>query len=195
VHDTTVIYGGSFDPPHMSHQMTCLYLLECLGAAEIWIIPSATHPFGKKLTAFESRYHMCGLLAAPFGERVKVLRTEETLGGAGRTYDTVLHLRQSHPQRKFALAMGADIAADTPRWYRWDDLVALLPIVVVGRSGYPHPHTPLQLPALSSRQVRALAGAGTSLRGLVPHQVARYITAQGLYTAPDGETAPPASGD
>ncbi len=182
MHDTTFIYGGSFDPPHMSHQMTCLYLLEGLGAAEVWIIPAATHPFGKQLTPFETRFAMCNLLAAPFGGRAQVLRTEQELGGMGRTFDTIWHLLQSHPQRKFALAIGADITADTPRWHRWAEIEALLPIVVVGRSGYPHKDSPLELPPLASRSVRALAKRGRSLYGLVPATVAQYITAQNLYT-------------
>src|SRR6185312_8204226 len=113
----TVIYGGSFDPPHLSHQMTCLYLLEGLEADAVWIVPSHTHPFGKALSPFETRLTMCQWLAEPFAGRAQVLTVERDIGGAGRTYDTLVHLQAKHPDRKFALAIGADIVADTPKWH------------------------------------------------------------------------------
>ena len=124
---------------------------------------------------------MCELLAQPFGSRASVLRIEQEMGGAGHTYDTLVTLRQQHPDHQFALALGADITADTPRWYRWDDITAIVPIIVVGRAGYPHPDTTLELPAIASRQVRSLARRGASLQGLVPQSVATYITAAQLY--------------
>jgi nicotinate-nucleotide adenylyltransferase len=180
----TVVYGGSFDPPHLSHQMTCLYLLEGLDADAVWMIPSFSHPFGKNLTDFDVRRAMCELMARPFAGRVAVLDTERHLGGAGRTYDTLVHLRATHPELKLALAIGADIVADTPRWHRWHDIVGLARVVVVGRSGYPHPDTPVVLPALASRSLRELARTGASLEGRVPASVARYIAAHGLYGLP-----------
>lgn len=177
----TVIYGGSFDPPHLSHQMTCLYLLEGLEADAVWIVPSHTHPFGKQLSAFDIRLRMCRWLAEPFGERAQVLTVERDLGGAGRTYDTLVHLKAQYPARQFALAIGADIVADTPKWHRWDDITRLARVVVVGRAGYAHPGTQLELPALASRLLRERARAGDSLVGLVPARVAHFIAQENLY--------------
>lgn len=177
----TVVYGGSFDPPHLSHQMTCLYLLEGLSADAVWIVPSHTHPFGKDLSPFDTRLRMCRFLAEPFGNRAEVLTVERDLGGAGRTYDTLVHLKARYPQRKFALAIGADIVADTPKWHRWDDIQKLAHVVVVGRAGYSHPGTHLELPALASRLLRERVRAGDSLTGLVPARVAHFIDQENLY--------------
>ncbi|RYF11993.1 MAG: nicotinate-nicotinamide nucleotide adenylyltransferase [Deltaproteobacteria bacterium] len=177
----TVIYGGSFDPPHMSHQISCLYLLEALGADSVWIIPSATHPFGKSLSLFSTRFAMCKLMAAPFAGRVTVMLTEQELGGNGHTYDTVCHLQALHPTRAFALAVGADILPETPRWHRWEALVERLSVVVLGRHGYPAPQAPLILPQVSSTQVRAMCKRGASLEGIVPKGVADFIAAHSLY--------------
>jgi nicotinate-nucleotide adenylyltransferase len=96
---TTVLFGGSFDPPHLGHQMACLYLLEGLGAADLWLLPAATHPFGKVLTAFAQRLLLCEALVAPFGGRATVQPIEAELGGAGRTFDTVCALQARHPGR------------------------------------------------------------------------------------------------
>ena len=32
--------------------------------------------------------------------------------------------------------IGADILGETDKWYRWDDVVARAPPIVVGRSGF-----------------------------------------------------------
>ena len=181
LHGHTVVYGGSFDPPHVCHQMSCLYLLEALGAAEVWLIPSFSHPFGKALIDFDTRLAMCELLVAPLAPRLRVSPVERDLGGAGRTFDTLQHLRSCHPERRFALAVGSDIVGDTHRWYRWADIQAMVPVVVVGRAGYPHPESPVELPGVASSELRLKAQRGESLAGLVPDSVAQYITAHRLY--------------
>ena len=180
----TVIYGGSFDPPHMGHQMACLYLLEALAADEVWLMPTFCHAFGKGLAAFSSRFEMCQQMAAPFGRRVTTSRLEEELGGQSRTYETLSHLRRAHPQRQFALAVGADLVAELPRWYRWTDIASSLPVVVVGRSGYPLPDTLVELPAISSVEVRSRIEAGRPVGGMLPAQVADTILAHSLYPRP-----------
>ena len=179
--DTTVVYGGSFNPPHMSHQMTCLYLLEALGASEVWLVPSFCHALGKKLIAFETRLAMCELLAAPFGSRVQVSTVERDLGGVSRTYDTLKHLLKINPERHFALAVGADIIAETHRWYRWEDVTKMVHVIIVGRSGYTHTGCQLELPRLASQGLRESLLRGDSIAGLVPASVAAYIEKNQLY--------------
>ena len=178
----TVVYGGSFNPPHLGHQMTCLYLLEALGADAVWVVPALKHPFGKELGDFDSRVAMCELMVAPFGRRARVSRVEEQVGQSGRTYDTLLTLRQTHPDLTFALAVGADILREAPQWYRWCDLEAMVPVVVIGRPGFPSPRaTPVEMPAVSSAELRRRLVSGGSIEGLVPATVAEYIRHQGLY--------------
>ena len=178
----TVVYGGSFNPPHMAHQMACLYLLEGLGAHAVWLVPAHVHPFGKRLADFEHRLAMCRLLAAPFAERVVVSDVERALGGAGRTYDTLVHLIAAHPQGRFALAVGADILGEAHSWYRWDDIERLVPLAVIGRAGYRgRGRAVLDLPRVSSSDIRRRVARGESLDGLVPCSVAEYVAAHGLY--------------
>lgn len=179
--DRTVLYGGSFDPPHLGHQMACLYLLEGLGADKIWLLPSDHHPFGKAMTPFAQRRRLCAAMAAALGPRVEICDVESRLGGAGHTYDTLCHLQAAEPQRRFALAIGADIVAELPRWYRWEAICARVPVAIIGRSGYPGPADGVQLPNLASSVLRQRRSAGQSLAGLVPVAVAVEIEAMQLY--------------
>lgn len=180
----TVIYGGSFNPPHMGHQMACLALLEGLGAESVWLVPAFTHPFGKTLVPFEHRAAMCRLMAAAFGARVHVSCAERDLGGLGRTYDLVSALMAAHPERRFILAIGADIVAETARWHKWDALMQMISVVVLGRGGYKAQAHTFDLPNIASRELRAKLQHHEAVTGQMPCSVEAYIKAHNLYSAP-----------
>ncbi|OGQ89441.1 MAG: nicotinate (nicotinamide) nucleotide adenylyltransferase [Deltaproteobacteria bacterium RIFOXYA12_FULL_58_15] len=180
----TVAYGGSFNPPHMGHQMACLYLLEALGADCVWLMPAAQHPFGKILVDFSKRLQMCRIMAQPFGRRVEVSDVEADAGTSGKTYDTLTRLVKRFPERRFALAIGSDILQEVGQWHRWDDVKELVEVVVVGRAGYPNDDAgPVELPGLSSGEIRRMLRQGIPIEGLVPVGIADYIAEQQLYSA------------
>ncbi len=177
----TVLYGGSFNPPHVSHQMACLYLLEARRADAVWVLPAFAHPFGKPLAPFDDRLAMCRLLAEPFGARVVVSDVERQVGD-GRTYVTLTRLIADHPGRRFALAVGADILGEAQKWHRWADIERLVRLEIIGRQGYDSAgRAVIDLPALSSTELRARVQRRESLEGLVPAGVADYIARAGLY--------------
>jgi nicotinate-nucleotide adenylyltransferase len=184
----TVIFGGSFNPPHTGHDMTCAYLLERLHADAVWMVPVFNHPFSKDLVPFEHRLAMCHLVAEPFGERVVVSEVERELGGLGRTYDTLLHLTRRFEERSFALSVGADILQETDQWHRWEDICAMVQVVVLGREGFSTTGAGgavtagvTELPEVSSSDIRERVGAGLPVEGLTSPRVADYIHRHGLY--------------
>jgi nicotinate-nucleotide adenylyltransferase len=179
------LFGGSFNPPHLAHQMACLVVLETESVGELWMIPTFHHPFGKSLAAFDDRLEMCRRAARVFGERVLVSDIERELGGAeSRTYDTVVELRRRHPGTRFRLVIGEDILAERDAWHRWDDVVALAPPIVLGRAGTaaaPGSAARLELPDVSSTEVRERLARGENAVPLVPRAVMDYIAGRGLY--------------
>ncbi len=181
-----VIYGGSFNPPHMGHQMACLYLLEALDAEAVWLVPAFEHPFGKDLAPYGHRLEMCRRLASPFGGRVLASDVERELEAGGRTYDTLTHLIAHHPGQRFALAVGSDILSETEQWHRWKDITSLVPVVVMRRGGFPADNTDanaIELPEVSSSTVRGRLGRGETVSGMVPESVAAYIAQERLFGA------------
>jgi nicotinate-nucleotide adenylyltransferase len=183
------LFGGSFNPPHVAHQLVGLYVLETQPVDELWFVPTYAHPFGKHLVAYEHRIAMCELATAPLGPRACTSRAEAELAGrpgfvASRTFDLIDHLAaQGHRLR---LVVGADILGDAAKWYRWDDVVARAPLIVVGRTGYPLPPgsvaSPISMPEISATAIRDLLAQGASdVTGLVPRDVLRYIAEHSLY--------------
>lgn len=202
------LFGGSFNPPHAAHQLVALYVLETQPLDELWFIPTYTHAFGKALVPYDHRVAMCELAAAPLGPRVRVSRAEYELAQApgfvaSRTLDLVNHvIAQGHAPR---LVIGADILGETHKWYRWADVAAAAPPIVIGRAGYTLPdgasesgaassepawaRGAIEMPFVSSTRVRELmaawrggdAGAEQQLAALLPRQVMGYIAREQLY--------------
>jgi len=175
------LFGGSFDPPHVAHQLVCTLALSVGGMDEVWLVPCFRHAFDKDLAPFSDRLAMCGLTAEPFGSRVGVCDVERSLGGVSRTVVTLEKLRSLHPDHDFVLVVGADILDETSRWHAWDRIQALADLYVVGRS--PVSGTDgVVLPDVSSTDIRARLRLGRNVAGLVPASVASYIQSRGLYS-------------
>ncbi|HEY0481554.1 MAG TPA: nicotinate (nicotinamide) nucleotide adenylyltransferase [Kofleriaceae bacterium] len=183
------LFGGSFNPPHVAHQLAALYVLETQPVDELWLVPTYAHPFGKALVDYEHRIAMCELAAAALGPRARVSRAEAELAArpgfvVSHTLDLVEHVAaQGHAPR---LVIGADILRDAAKWHRWDDVVARAPLIVVGRAGHAVPPgstvTEVAMPEISATHIRdLLAQGGSGITGLVPRDVLRYIAQHHLY--------------
>lgn len=176
------IFGGSFNPPHVAHQMAALYVLETAGVDELWLVPAVRHAFGKSLAPFADRLAMCQRAAAGLGPRVQVSAIERDLGEESRTLRTIRRLQQDHPSTAFSLVIGADLLGEVASWSGGAELQRTVPFIVVGRAGFPSGGA-VDLPAVSSRQVRAALAAGQDVAGLVPRAVLDYISSHNLYKA------------
>lgn len=179
------LLGGSFNPPHVAHQMAALWALSCGGADQVWFMPCHNHPFGKALEAFERRVEMCQLACEVFPpERARVTRVEAEDPNETRTLFTLQLLQERHPDVDFVLLIGADILAERDSWYRFDEIRRLVEIMVVGRGGYPGPEGVPVLPAVSSTEIRRRLAAGQDVRGMVPDGVMQVIGYHSLYREP-----------
>ncbi len=174
------LYGGAFDPPHLGHQFTLLYLLSCANYDEIWILPAYNHPFGKKMAPFELRYQMCQLLAAPLSAKIQVSRVEAEPVCDGRTYNTVRYLQKVYPNYRFSFVLGADNLAQSHKWYKWDELSQLVDFIVIGRGIVPQYET-ITLPDISSTLVRSLLAEGKEPTTMVPQNILQFIKEHNLY--------------
>ncbi len=179
----TAFFGGSFNPPHVAHQMVCLHVLETAGVDRVLWVPVGQHPFAKDLAPFEDRFEMCRLAAARFGGAAVVSRVESELPTPSRTLATLRHLVAASPGERFALVIGTDILPERDKWYGWDEIERLCDVLDVGRAGYPAQGVQVELPRVSSTEIRARLARGEDVSGMVPASVLAYIRAHGLYGA------------
>ncbi len=179
------LFGGSFNPPHIGHQLAALYVLETAPVDELWFVPCFLHAFDKQLAAFAQRVALCEALALPLGPRVRVDIIEGQLGGTSRTLSTVKALQAAHPSAKFSLIIGSDLRAERANWFGAEELATLVDFLIVGRAEA-DPQAPVAMPAISSTDVRDRLAAGLSVDAQVPRRVLALIRDFGLYGV--GET-------
>lgn len=179
------VYGVSFNPPHLAHVLALTVVLARFDIERILVVPTYQHPFAKALASYEDRVKMCEL-AMGFLPRVEISRVEEELGGESRTLRTLEHLRSLHPDWSMRFIIGADLVAESSKWYGFDRITELAPPIVLGRVGVAYEGAPAPvLPAISSTEVRAMIGAGrlAEVEPLVPKHVLEYVSARGLYSS------------
>jgi nicotinate-nucleotide adenylyltransferase len=175
------LFGGSFNPPHVAHQMVGLYVLETAPVDELWFVPCFQHAFGKPLAPFDDRFRMCQLAVEALGARARVSGVERAIGQPSRTLVTVQALRAQHPEHAFSLVIGADLVDEVDSWYGAAELRRAVPFIVVGRAGARAAAGAVVMPAVSSTEIRRAMGEGKSVEGLVPRTVLDYIYERRLY--------------
>lgn len=187
------LFGGSFNPPHVGHLLAATYVRAVAGVDAVWLMPACRHPFGKQLAPFDARVALCERLAS-IVQGVEVTRVEEEVQGDGRTLHTVEHLLRRHPGHRWSLVVGADILHESHKWFAFDRLVALAPLIVLGRTGWVPPPVPrdgplagsrflwdVAMPEVSSTEVRARLARGDDVSHLVARPVLDEIVARRLY--------------
>ena len=185
---SVAIYGGSFDPPHVSHVMAAVYALKLGGFDSVLVVPVFEHALHKELTPFEHRVRLCELAFAGI-EGVRVSAVERELSTPSFTLQTLEHLSAAHPDWALRLLVGSDVLSETSKWHAFDRVSALAPPYVVARPGYDHPEVKAALlPDVSSTRIREALSAGGDenealLARCVPRAVLAYIAEHGLYRA------------
>lgn len=135
-----LVYGGSFDPPHIGHRRLGLLAREGAGLDWLLVIPAAQSPHKEDPPRFSGEQRL-GFLGAMFegDERVSVSRMEierqlKRPDEPSYTVDTLHTLRGFLPLGvKMRLLIGADQALSLHRWLEPMAVMALAEPVVMRR--------------------------------------------------------------
>lgn len=176
------LLGGSFNPPHLGHLLiaTAVYAVEDID--HLWVIPTASHAFGKDLAPFADRVRMCHLAFRHLAGGAAVVDIEERLPKPSYTVNLLRVLHALRPGIKPVWIAGSDLIAELPRWKDADEVQRLAEFVIVPRKGYEGgARLGIDLPLLSSTDVRATLQGGRGIGGLVDREVLAYIERRGLY--------------
>lgn len=171
------LFGGAFDPPHLGHVLCATYAFVCGGVDGVWVLPSARHPYGKAMAPWEQRWRLCQAAFGPLP--FCTVRDDEQRNAPGFTFTLIERLRAENPGVRFSLVGGTDTAKDLRNWHRGAELAELIDIIAVPRRGYDD--HPAALPAIASKDIRALLSAGGDADRLLPPGVATLIREHGWY--------------
>ena len=190
-----VIYGGSFDPPHLGHVLVINALLNTTGVNEVWLEPTGERDDKQTEASADDRRVMVSLMMTHiFGNQAHVsldtTQLERRLPSSS-TLELLEYMEGMHPDHKFSFAIGADLVRDIPNWKSADKLIQKGSFLVIPRFGMEIPpelpeyaqavDCPANSDYLSSTRIRKLIKEDKSIIGLVPAAVYRYIQHKGLY--------------
>ena len=140
----TLLYGGSFDPPHNGHLNNLRAAAACVRPDRVVVMPAGLSPF-KQCTAAPAalRLEMCSCFRAlaegegAVAPQLEVSGWEIAQAEAGRRNYTVLTvemLAARDPGGELYLAVGSDMLLSFDGWHRWQDILRLSRLVVTSRS-------------------------------------------------------------
>jgi nicotinate-nucleotide adenylyltransferase len=178
------VFGGTFDPIHVGHLAIANAALEELGLDRVYFVPALRSPLKAKGPTADAADRLAMLTASIADEpRFAVSRAELDREGPSFTVDTLEALRG---EGALFLILGSDAYADFEHWRDPERIRALATVVLAARPGAPNAPAAVRildspLMDISSRELRARAARGRSLRYLVPEAALRYIEEHRLY--------------
>ncbi|NEO84477.1 MAG: nicotinate-nucleotide adenylyltransferase [Spirulina sp. SIO3F2] len=182
------LFGTSADPPTAGHQSILRWLANHYDYVAVW---AADNPMKSGQTPLAHRMAMLCLVVQALQAEYPNLRLHPELSDA-RTLNTI-ERAQAHWGQDWAMTfvIGSDLLPQLPHWYRIQELLNRIELLVIPRPGYPitmgdriqltqlgarHTIADLTPPAVSSSRYRKRGD-----RTVVHPEVAAYIDAQHLY--------------
>lgn len=213
------VLGGTFDPVHNGHLRLALDVLE-LGFDEVRLLPNPSPPHRSRPTA--TAEHRLAMLKLAVQDEPRIqIDTTEMLSGKTECYsfDSVRQLYTQSANKSpssqfdnslFTWVMGSDVFCQLNKWYRWQDFVDIVKVLVLLRPGYPLDITgelalwygnhrlpstadllsskrsgcycaDLRVLAISATEIRNRVAEGLSTHYLLPEAVEDYISQYTLY--------------
>jgi nicotinate-nucleotide adenylyltransferase len=178
------LLGGSFNPPHIAHALLAHAALAASDADAVWVLPCASHPFGKDLAPFDDRVQMCRLAFRHLGAAVSIVPIESRLPAPSFTVQTLRAIKEERADLALRWIAGSDILGELHMWREHEALQTLCELFVVPRSGYEDAGATglgFALPEVSSTAVRERLARGDVPAGSLDARVLAYIAERGLY--------------
>lgn len=130
--EKTVLFGGTFAPPHLGHVHAAKTVLDELDIDRLIIMPTAIPPHKTKVGGDtpELRLEMC---RAAFGHlpKTQISSYEIEKGGVSYTVRTLEHLRTD--KNRIYLLCGSDMFLTLDTWFQAERIFELASIVCVPR--------------------------------------------------------------
>lgn len=127
------IFGSSFNPIHLGHQIMMEQTLERLNLDKVLLVPTK-NPYHKKtdLLDFEDRIKLLTPVREA-NDRFIISTIENNISGNSYTFDVINLLKQEYKSSEFYFIMGSDSLLNFSTWYKWKDLIKMTKFIVFKR--------------------------------------------------------------
>jgi len=131
------IFGGTFDPPHLSHLLLAKQALRMVNKV-MWIpVSDPNHKDKEQITSFEHRFNMVKLMIDN-EEHMELSDMEAKRSGKSYMIDTLNQVEDSEGyfNEEIYLLIGLDSLSELHTWHKWEEIIARYKLMVYPREGY-----------------------------------------------------------
>lgn len=193
-----LLFGGTFDPPHIGHVKILQNAILTVKPDEVWVMPAGIPPHKQaSATPARLRLQMCSCFK-PLFKPMFISDWEIQREGKSYTLNTVEWLHTQKPNAKIALCIGSDMLLSFTSWHCWQQLLQQVTLVVQNRRGQDVEaveqaacrlkaqdaniiFTGGEVEEISSSALRRQLAAGQDVWGYIPKEAADIIRENGLY--------------
>lgn len=185
------LFFGSFNPIHIGHLVIANYLSEYTDLNEIWFVVSPQNPLKEKSSLLTDHHRLALVNLAIEGfPKFKSCDIEFKLAKPSYTIDTLSYLAEKHPNKDFALIIGADNLTTFRKWKNYQVLLSNYQFYVYPRPGeekaefLDHPNVKLvdaPMVEISSSFIRKAIKDKKDVRYFLTPPVYQYIEEMHFY--------------
>ncbi len=187
-----LVIGGRFDPIHIGHLIIAEDMKEELSVDKVIFIPGYHPPHRGVETSFEHRYNMVKL-AIDEEPSFAVSDIEKRLGlEKSYSYLVMKEFKKEFPDARILFLIGSDQFKTFKTWYRYEELLDIVEIVVALRNTADKKYYPKdliervkfahnRLIEVSASEIRRRVREGKPFRFMVREPVYQYILQNNLY--------------
>lgn len=129
------LYFGTFNPVHVGHLVIANYMADTTDLDQVWMVVSPQNPLKNKASLLAD-YHRLELVHIGIKDNFKLRASdiEFKLSKPSYTVNTLVHLKEKHPNHEFALIMGEDNLRSLHKWKNYEQILANHKIYVYPRA-------------------------------------------------------------
>lgn len=181
------IFGGSFNPIHIGHIEMANLAIKKLDLDRLYIVPLGipSHRDSNNLVSGYDRMNMLKLICSK-NKKIYPCDYEINSKGVSYTYDTLLKIKEKHPNSLIYEIIGEDSAEYLTSWKNYKEMIRLCKFVFFKRKGYSSNTDGLltieaPLFNISSTLIREKIKNNESLENYITPEVEKYIKKNKLY--------------
>jgi nicotinate-nucleotide adenylyltransferase len=195
------LFFGSFNPIHVGHLIIANHLIETSELDELWMVVSPHNPFKEKASLLSDNHRLTLVrIATEDNPLLKASNIEFDLPKPSYTVQTLVYLKEKHPEFKFSLIMGEDNLRGLHKWKNVQEIVQHHSIYVYprvrtvqeeGKELSIKPHEDLKkadfhfidgpMLTISASHIRNAIKAGKSVKYLLTPEVEKYVDEMHFY--------------
>ena len=184
------LFFGSFNPMHIGHKIIASYMEEFTNLEKVCFVVSPQNPLKKKQNLLD-QYHRLMIIRMEVEGNPKLEASDIEFGMPQPSYsiDTLVRLKEEHPENEYALIMGADNLQNFHKWKNYEQILADYSVYVYPRPGieisgkHENIHIIKGVPQMeiSASFIRKSIKQGKDISYLMPEKAWNYIDKMNFY--------------